>query len=397
MRITVVGAGPAGLTYALRLAELAPHLEPVVLEEHGNVGWPLHCAGLVSLATLKREYPRLWRKAALNVVRGAVIHGRMGGKAVIDAGRGVAAVLDRSKFDQALAEEALRRGVQLRLRTRVVDVDAPRRVLRLSEGVRARFSLLILATGALASLNERVGVERPRALLPAVNAEYELQSPLESEYVHVYLDSRLAPGFFAWLIPLDKYRARVGLAAPSALYARLRLLEKLDPGGVGLSGSRRLVTYGGLVVTGGPVARPYASRVLVVGDAAGQVKPTTGGGVSVLSISARLAAAATAAADGDWSLAGPRYHKSFRRVLGRELKAMILARRALNSLNDRQLDAVIRALSRSGATEEISHIGHMDFQRGAILRALSALCREAFTSPPIAAALLTSLLGTLLP
>ena len=396
MSITVVGAGPAGLTYALRLAELAPHLELLVLEEHGSVGWPPHCAGLVSLATLNREYPRVWRRAVLNTVRGAVIRSRGGSEVLIDAKRGVAAVLDRPRFDQALAEEALRRGVELRLRARVTGVDCSRGVLRLREGRRASFSLLVLATGALASLNEQVGVERPSALLPAINAEYELQEPLEREFVHLYLDSRLAPGFFAWLIPLDEYRARVGLAAPSALRARLRLLEKLDPGGVGLLNSRRVRVYGGYVVTGGPISKPYTSRVLVIGDAAGQAKPTTGGGISILSIAARLAAAATAATEGEWHLAGPRYHEGFKRILGREMRTMLLARKVLSSLNDAQVDALLNALSEAGVVERLSSTSHMDFQRRAILGALRAMWREALANRLLAPALLMGLVRALL-
>ncbi|RLE69916.1 MAG: hypothetical protein DRJ43_03155 [Thermoprotei archaeon] len=396
MRVCVVGAGPAGLTYTLRLVEQSPPLEVEVFEEHNTVGLPQHCAGLVSLECLESEYGGFWKRACVNVVRGAVIHDARGAQLLIDAKNGVAAVLDRPLFEQLLADRLAKLSVRVKLGERVTGCDAQRRVLRLANGRHLRYDLLVLATGATASLNRAVGLDRPRGLLPAINVEYELPCPVDSRYVHVYLDSRIAPRFFAWAIPLSEYRVRVGLAAPTGIRARLKLLEKLDLGGLGLARARRLREYGGLIVTGGPLSKPYSSGVIALGDTAGQVKPTTGGGIAVLSKAARIAAYTTLVV-GDFSAVKLRvYSELFNSIMGRDLSLMLAVRRILSKLDDKGIHALIELAKEAGVERLAVKVGHMDFQGSFIVKMPLHLTTSLVRNPLLALVLLSEVALSLL-
>jgi len=201
-------------------------------------------------------------------------------------------------------------------------------------------------------------------------------SDLSEDLVEGWPGSRVAPGFFAWAIPLGDGLARVGLACRRGLdprellaaFLRRRLGAKLPPG-------LRRPPYAGSVLTCGPIPRTYADRAVVVGDAAGQAKPTTGGGVVLGGLCALLAGRTVAEAvrEGDTSEEALRaYELAWRRLLGREFRAMSLARRLLDRLPDKALDLAVRLASELDLGREIAQEADMDFQSG-ILTALPKL------------------------
>ena len=124
---------------------------------------------------------------------------------------------------------------------------------------------------------------------------------------------------------------------------------------------------GGLIVISGPIPKTYIGRLAVVGDAAGQVKPTTGGGVIVGGMCARLcgqviAEAIKSEAERDFLY---EYEKGWIDMLGEEFRWMKLVRRLLNMLPDRLIDQVFRRIIDAGLHEELSRVGDIDFQSGA--------------------------------
>lgn len=394
--ICVLGGGPAGLTYALEVSRLRPELQVLVLEEHASIGVPPHCAGLVSLDALNGVYAHLWRRAALNTVRGCLVHGPGGEVLRVEAGSDVAAVLDRVAFERLLAGEAERLGCRIETRARVLGAGRGGLVVKGREA-KVSFDLAVLATGARAELNGAFGIQSPKGLIPALNAEYELMRPVDERVVHIYLDKRLAPSFFAWMIPVDEHRVRVGLAAETGLRKRLGLLERLDPGRVGLGEARRRAVYGGYVVTGGLVKNPVGDHAIALGDAAGQVKPTTGGGIAMLSKAAVAAARLTASVEGFTRRELLPYRLAVERALGREIRLMLAARRWLNSLENRDISALLSLAGELGIAELASRRGHMDYQSEFIRGAAGRLLPRALLSPRLLASLLRSIVSLCLP
>ena len=217
----VVGAGPAGLTAATSLA--AERLSVLVLEEHEQVGDPVHCTGILGLdAFTEFDLPR---DTICTVTRTARFHGRHGRSVRVDGGEVAAAVVDRGRFDRALADRAASAGVVLVRGARVQDIQiAPRGVtatIRHPDGPHtATGRVCILACGAQYRFNRQLGLGIPRAYLQT--AQLEIPFP-EVPDVEIDLDRPRAPRGFGWIVPFrrgDSSMARIGLMASDSAAVR---------------------------------------------------------------------------------------------------------------------------------------------------------------------------------
>jgi flavin-dependent dehydrogenase len=195
---------------------------------------------------------------------------------------------------------------------------------------------------------------------------------VDPDYVEIHTGKRVAPNFFAWVIPLGGERARVGLACKGRnLKKQLNnfIAERFGGG----SRAELVATRSGSIVTCGPIEKTYDDSLLVVGDAAGQVKPTTGGGVILGGICASIAGEVAARAvreDGLTSAFLRRYEVLWRRRLGREFTVAGLARRVISRLSDRQIDKLFRIVIKERLQGELSIEGDIDFQGRMILKLL---------------------------
>src|SRR6476646_6766277 len=143
--VLIVGGGPAGLFAAAQLARTGFHV--VVCEEHGTVGEPVHCTGV--LASESFDEFDLPRDATINWLRTANFVSPAGIRVSYTAAAPMAAVIDRLRFDRALADRASQSGAELRSGARVsrIDVDATG-VNAIAGDALVRARLVLLACGA---------------------------------------------------------------------------------------------------------------------------------------------------------------------------------------------------------------------------------------------------------
>ncbi|GAB3022978.1 geranylgeranyl reductase family protein [Natronobiforma cellulositropha] len=322
----VVGVGPAGARVARRAAE-AGH--DVLALEQGSVGDPLACSGHVS--TDIWEYTGSDAKATLrqNEVYGARFH--VGGPEVSrNGGDGrdtytfykrepVSNVIDRVGLDRHLAALAEEAGADVREGHTVTGVeefaDHVEVTAKGPDGTEVFETKLVAGCdGPRSRVRDALGLGQPAELLHGVLAFSE--EPDDGDFVDVHLT---APRFFAWRIPRDSGGVEYGLAAPPGAHVG-RLFEELIDG-YEISVSHRC---SGLIPVG-PPERITSRRGFLVGDAAAQTKPFTGGGILY---GMRCADHAIREIDPDRPTTLAAYEHAWRADLAREIELGHLLRRA---------------------------------------------------------------------
>jgi digeranylgeranylglycerophospholipid reductase len=335
--VLVVGGGPGGLFMAARLAERG--VRTLVCEEHVRVGDPVHCTGVLSADSFPRfDLPVTATLNQLSTVRFV----SPGGIPVEYATPSpLATVIDRPAFDRALAVRAIAAGAEVRGGARVsaLEVEAGGVTATIGgEMVRAR--LAVLACGATYAFQRRFGFGLPRAYLHT--AQRELPASRVAD-VELHFGQHVAPGGFAWAVPVvrpDGPHVRVGvMASRDALGCYARMLQRV--------GGRCGVTSPDLqprqkILPLGAIDRTFGERMLAIGDAAGLVKPTTGGGIYYSIVSAALAADVAVdalARDRLDAEALSAYERAWRRELADEFAAQHELRDVVTKLSDQAIDS----------------------------------------------------------
>jgi flavin-dependent dehydrogenase len=209
----------------------------------------------------------------------------------------------------------------------------------------------VIACGTAPGLITQIGLGRIREYAHGAQAEVTCHNIDE---VEVYSGKRIAPGFFAWLAPSAPGKAKVGLLSSANQGPYLAdFLKYLENQGK-ISHSPHDIRYGSIPLK--PLARTYAKRILIVGDAAGQTKPTTGGGIYFGLICAGVAVQTLDESLKAGDLSGRRlalYQKRWHRILKRELDIDYWAHRFYQSLTDRQAEHIFQIILRHGIHESL--------------------------------------------
>jgi geranylgeranyl reductase family protein len=348
--VAVVGAGPAGSRTARNLA--LSGLRVRLLEEHRVVGVPSHCSGLISLRTLREA--EIGEEAAIHHLTGAFVHTQSGNSASLGGEKTQAVAIDRVKWDQTLAEQAQQAGAEM-VRARLTSVERDNSHVKLHVQTDGRDStmtarMVVGADGSHSRVALTLGMPRPAEyaynlgiegrLTPGAGAEWR------DDFVHVFVGHELAPGWFGWIIPTGGGVVRVGIGSsgPVKPIECYRRLAAAFPSLFGSIEPRRM--YGGTIpLTFAP--RSYDDNVLLAGDAAGQVKPFSGGGIYTSLVAARHASATIQQAFvcGDFSARElSSYERGWKSEIGRELRKSWHLRHFGLALSDSQVDRVVRAL-----------------------------------------------------
>ncbi len=350
--VAVVGAGPAGSYLASLCA--AAGCRVALLERGRTEDVAPRCTGVVGLPYV--DLVGVGRDVVLAEARSVVFVSPAGVRMRVVAPEPQACVLDRALLERRLRARSVAAGVLLVEGVTVSHIAREADGIALS-GLREdtretyRSRAVVLAAGVFPGLSRQCGLSSPRRYLVGAHAELLMDGVPETE-VHFLPD--LAPGAFAWLVPVGGRRVRVGvLARRSAATLARRFLAR--------PGLRERVVGSVDTVVQRPVpvsvaGRTYADGVLALGDAAGQVKPTTGGGLYFGAVAAGVAAEVLGRAldRGDLSAAALcEYERGWRSKLAAELRRGAFARRIYNALSPGQVDRVIGRAVRSGLADRL--------------------------------------------
>jgi digeranylgeranylglycerophospholipid reductase len=364
--ITVIGAGPSGSIAAKHAAKSG--LRVALIEEHKSVGWPLECAGLLGMKAIEQSEINL-SKVKVREFRGATIFTPQS-CASFKACNSKAWAIDRKLFDRALALEAVKHGAELRLGTSVrgLSREGQLSTLALSDSEEISSRIVISAEGVRSRIARQAGIDPPRVMLSGAQVEVPIQIE-DPEKVELHLSQKIAPGLFAWVIPVRSGFARIGLCARDNALMRLESFLRSEAISKRLEGSPLDLVVGGLPLS--VPKRTIAEGFMAVGDAAGQVKPTSGGGIYPGLVSAKIAGrvAAQAVQEGDCSMRRlEEYESSWRAAVGRELEIGMKLNELLSGMSDDELDEVIGYLGRKPSLLRVVE-EHGDIDRPSVLLA----------------------------
>ena len=371
--IVVVGGGPVGCRVA---TGTSAHHETLVLEEHPAPGRPVQCAGLVTPRVIEMAGAD---RSVLNSLRGAAIHFPGGEILEILSDEVKAVVIDREEFDIVCRDNAVDSGAEYLTEHEVkgLSIGSGRATLvTKSPSGEGRFEafLVVGADGYKSGVARFAGLGPSREIVRGIETDVDIRME-DQERVQVFLGNKVAPGFFAWVIPCGEF-TRVGLCV-----SRGKPNQYLDPllRRTGLDGGRRMRTMAGAIPLG-TVPRSYSDRLMLVGDAAGQAKPLSGGGLYTGMVAANHASitANIALDEGDLgarSLA--RYEKGWRGELGKELDRGYMFRKVFLRMSDRKLDDMGKVLMRPDVMDILNggDVDHPTLLASRILRLVPSLVR----------------------
>lgn len=328
----VVGAAVAGSRTAQLIAEAGKNV--LLIEENTSVGLPCKCTGLVSWR-IKEILPTLPEKLIVNVVQEARFHSPNGSSFVLKSGKPVY-VLDRPGLDRylfGLAEEA---GAQTKVGERFLTYKIFDDYVEVKTDSNIyKTKILVGADGANSLVGKQAGLKYPEGYL--VGAQTTASGDFDK--VELWFGSKVSPKFFAWVVPESEGVARIGLATDrnaSGFYeeflkARIGRIEKPDVGGI---------------IRIGLMERTSGERVMVVGDAACQVKPYSGGGIILGLLASRICADAALKAlkakDFSASFFLENYDREWKKKIGTAIKRGMVVNRMLKS-SDKTVSALLLA------------------------------------------------------
>jgi geranylgeranyl reductase family protein len=370
--VAVIGGGPAGLIAARELATKGVKVR--VFEEHPNIGKPNHCAGIISIEGLQRIGVEPENEFLVQEIIGGTAFSPNSTGIRIVGTRPRAYVVDRVLFDRYLANQAKNAGAEIEKNFRVTNfIQDKEHVTGILGKRKVEAKIVINAEGASGTLAKKLGFNRSKdGVLTGINANVS-NVQVEPKMVEIWLSDALTKGFFAWVLPIGEDYVRCGLATTHG--DALNFLQKFVKKRFGLEEFETQVRWP--VLTNGPLEKTYDGGILLVGDVAGHVKPTTGGGIILGGMCAIIAAETAVRAIEEENYSAEflcKYDQKWRKVLNEDFSSMLKIRRFLNNIHDSRMNRIfssVKSANLESTLEKLVDEGDMDLQSSVIRRVLT--------------------------
>jgi digeranylgeranylglycerophospholipid reductase len=352
--VVIAGGSVAGLLCAREIARQDHKV--LVIEEDYEIGTPEHCGGLVSVPAMDELGIIPMRSTLDNKVKSALIVSPSGKSFTLDARPQQVIVLDRREFDKQIAHQAEVNGAEIRVRSSLREVTKDG--VRTSDG-EIKCKIVVDARGVSSLIHkDRTGILQ--------SAQYEVYADwVDKERVEVYLDQEKYPGFFAWIIPTRRDEAKVGVAG-MGINAAAVLDEFIKRKGK-YSTVRKIFAP---IWIKGPIKKFVTRNIVTIGDAAGQSKPTTAGGIYSSGLGGILAGSAISKfIESEKEKHLLEYPKNWFNRFGKEFENMLLARSLLERLDNKSIDDLFESITPQ-VLNEISKEGSFDFHTISVAKLL---------------------------
>jgi digeranylgeranylglycerophospholipid reductase len=369
--VIIVGAGPAGLQAAIAAAERGASV--LVFDKKTTIGLPIRCGEflpckeeMLELLPGSRDFEHLFEipsDAITNTTERLRVfspHGKCW------EFRFKAYVLDRVALEQQMGREARELGAEIRLGrpVRVFQSDGHLKV-GATEDESSNAQVVIAADGFPSMTATSGGLSCDRYRLPenvAINYQYVMDGlDIESDVTEMYMGTSIAPGCYGWIIPKSSTTANIGIGIrttfKSGKWGALldNFVHEYSLTADRLHSGKIRTMIADVLPVDGPVSKTYSDRILLVGDAAGMVMPTNGGGIPTAMVSGRIAGE-VAALHVMKNEPLPTYEARWKKAFGHELSASTRMRRFADAFmaHDSLFDCAMRILGTAGIKKVVT-------------------------------------------
>jgi digeranylgeranylglycerophospholipid reductase len=358
--IAIIGAGPSGLLAGYETHPLKNDLTTNIFTKNSKVGIPAHCSGLISFSGMKSlglNMRDIKARIGYNNIRRAKFVSPDNLFFEIDRGSKSMIAIDRPALDEYLANRTLKNGTDIHTNHKIIKIQLIDNFWHLyikndSKKFIHKTKILINGEGIHARLARSVGFPVPNSNwhMPSYQCDLSNISDVESDTSELYFGQNYAPGFFGWVIPLNDDSARVGIAIGPWMKGKTRhmfyyFLRKHPELKRRFRNANIDKSYGGLVPAAGPISKTFNEHYMVVGDAAGQTKATTGGGVNLGGFAGRLAgkyAKKIINSDISSQKGCEEYQRQWKAHFEPDLSLMKFFRRSISHLPDKSMDKIFK-------------------------------------------------------
>lgn len=352
--VVIAGGSVAGLLCAREIA--SKNHKVLVIEEDYEIGTPEHCGGVVSIPAMDDLGIIPMRATLDNKIRSATITAPSGKSFTLDARPQQVIVLDRREFDKQIAHQAQVNGAEIRVKSSLREITKDS--VRTSDG-EIKCKVVVDARGVSSLIHkDRTGTLQ--------SAQYEVFADwIDKERIEVHLDQEKYPGFFAWVIPTRRDEAKIGVAG-RGINPALAIEEFLKKKGK-YSTIRKIFAP---IWVKGPIKEFVTGNTVTIGDAAGQAKPTTAGGIYSSGLGGILAGRSISKfleSGKESSLL--EYQREWAGKFGKEFEHMLLARSLLERLDNKSIDSIFDSIT-PNILDEISKEGSFDFHTISVAKIL---------------------------
>ncbi len=354
--VIVVGAGPGGSVAAKNAA--LQGMDVLMIEKRQEIGDPIRCAEGASKYHLKKhiEPDPSWICADLKGSRIYSPDGTMIEMAEEISGGEVGFVLERKLFDRALAHDSALAGVEVMVKTRATGLIIENGVVK---GIRAmhrgrtyeiRSKIVIGADGVESKVGRWAGIDthlRPADIETC--AQYLVTGAgIDQEYCYFYLGNEIAPAGYVWIFPKGGDKANVGIGILGSKCGNKRPVEYLDKFMEQHLPDAKIIelNVGGVPVSG-CMERTITAGLMLVGDAAHQSDPITGGGIVNAMDAGKIAGevAAKAIKNNDCSMeALQEYEELWKKTIGVEIHSGLKVKDKFVEFSDENLNSLAHSL-----------------------------------------------------
>jgi len=352
--VVIAGGSVAGLLCAREIASKG--FSVLVIEEDYEIGTPEHCGGLVSLSGLEELGVIPFKKTFDHMVESAEITSPNGNSFTINSKKQKVIEISRRELDKQIAFQAQKNGAVIKVRTSFQEIT--------DKGIRSNeeeiaCKIFVDARGVSSLIHkDRTGI--------LSSAQYEIYADwIKKGKVEVIFDQEKYPGFFAWVIPSGEGKGKVGVAGRGIKVAET--LDNILKDKGEFSTIRKIFAP---IWIKGPIKKFVEGKTVIIGDAAGQAKPTTAGGIFTSGMGGVYAGQAISEflkTNNQEDL--EQYQNKWTTRFGKEFEKQILARKILERIDNDTINKLFETITPE-IINEISEKDDFDFHTGSIIKLL---------------------------